>query len=130
MDSFDNVDFDICCHTYPNDKLLQHEIGRYQKKDAAVVIPIQTISFYNNCSGYPLCALARCHTYPNDKLLQHFIWDPDYEEKLSCHTYPNDKLLQLSLGDWSTTSKSCHTYPNDKLLQQSCLKDFEKVVWP
>ena len=37
----------FCCHTYPNDKLLQLLIPRYAEQHIQVIIPIQTISFYN-----------------------------------------------------------------------------------
>ena len=59
-----------------------------------VVIPIQTISFYNRRrAGFP------------DKFLKVVIpiqtisfYNPqkqnNYEKDISCHTYPNDKLLQ------------------------------------
>ena len=36
-----------CCHTYPNDKLLQPLVREYNTGKKTVVIPIQTISFYN-----------------------------------------------------------------------------------
>ena len=36
------------CHTYPNDKLLQHVLKRNLSLILVVVIPIQTISFYNS----------------------------------------------------------------------------------
>ena len=48
---------------------------------------------------------------------------------MSCHTYPNDRLLQLEGNLTKAHVESCHTYPNDRLLQQSCIKDFEEVVW-
>jgi len=35
-----------------------------------VVIPIQTISFYNPTWEFENYATVSCHTYPNDKLLQ------------------------------------------------------------
>ena len=35
-----------------------------------VVIPIQTISFYNSKGGAIKFSWECCHTYPNDKLLQ------------------------------------------------------------
>ena len=62
--------------------------------DEKVVIPIQTISFYNSSTLTGTAYGTSCHTYPNDKLLQHSIDDAD-SIKTSCHTYPNDKLLQL-----------------------------------
>ena len=59
-----------------------------------VVIPIQTISFYN-------------------------VQQTSVEgTRRSCHTYPNDKLLQLEKLQGETVLESCHTYPNDKLLQR------------
>ncbi len=59
-----------------------------------VVIPIQTISFYN--------MLAWVIAIPSNK---------------SCHTYPNDKLLQPEDNTGANCMMCCHTYPNDKLLQ-------------
>ena len=43
---------------------------RRKSKEKKVVIPIQTISFYNKTARRSHSALACCHTYPNDKLLQ------------------------------------------------------------
>ena len=45
------------CHTYPNDKLLQLKSSTLHLIPRTVVIPIQTISFYNqgcrrSCEGY------------------------------------------------------------------------------
>ena len=94
-----------CCHTYPNDKLLQRRYDGRQRYDDDVVIPIQTISFYNKI----------------DETDMFYFW--------SCHTYPNDKLLQPMAVGADFLFGSCHTYPNDKLLQHSYLKDFEEVVW-
>ena len=83
----------FCCHTYPNDKLLQL-----------------------NLDHYCLLRCISCHTYPNDKLLQlqdakdgdvlavviltltisfyNTIWQRLSKDIMRCHTYPNDKLLQ------------------------------------
>ena len=60
-----------------------------------VVIPIQTISFYNTAHLRYNFVATSCHTYPNDKLLQQTTTKV-VEKPTSCHTYPNDKLLQLS----------------------------------
>ncbi len=65
-----------------------------------VVIPIQTISFYNKKMVAEAAALS-CHTYPNDKLLQQ-DFDRNSAKKTSCHTYPNDKLLQLVGPLWGS----------------------------
>ena len=35
-----------------------------------VVIPTQTIGFYNGYNAFPLVFPKSCHTYPNDRLLQ------------------------------------------------------------
>ena len=61
---------DESCHTYPNDKLLQHKTIRVTDANGKVVIPIQTISFYNKNFKYYGYIKESCHTYPNDKLLQ------------------------------------------------------------
>ena len=104
------------CHTYPNDKLLQLMVSSVSSTLTSVVIPIQTISFYNRTSMLLIATTTSCHTYPNDKLLQpHQGWCP--RKVRSCHTYPNDKLLQRELLYLLYVFSSCHTYPNDKLLQ-------------
>ena len=48
------------CHTYPNDKLLQPFDAISPSFDEKVVIPIQTISFYNTIIGYE---------YPEDEVV-------------------------------------------------------------
>ena len=83
----------------------------------SVVIPIQTISFYNQPQPHAIPPPIGCHTYPNDKLLQPTIRSVAPSHVLCCHTYPNDKLLQREVSTDGGETWCCHTYPNDKLLQ-------------
>ena len=94
-----------------------NDLGTLSYEWADVVIPIQTISFYNDAANTSFAVTASCHTYPNDKLLQLSRPSNRDASDISCHTYPNDKLLQLSGVQGSWDSSGCHTYPNDKLLQ-------------
>ena len=56
-----------CCHTHPNDRLLQR---RYVDKETVlVVIPIQTTGFYNQ-NAVKRVHGGSCYTHPNDRLLQ------------------------------------------------------------
>ena len=70
-----------------------------------VVIPIQTISFYNT-SWLRVIRIMKV-VIPIQTISFY---------NSACHR----RRLVV---------QSCHTYPNDKLLQQSCIKDFEEVIW-
>jgi len=37
-----------CCHTYPNERLLQRQVFHNSHQKLFVVIPTQTIGFYNS----------------------------------------------------------------------------------
>ena len=82
-----------------------------------VVIPIQTIGFYNLARATGFAQDTCCHTYPNDRLLQRLR---------SMNSCVASWLSYLSKRQASTTRSqrfsegwlaSCHTYPNDRLLQ-------------
>ena len=129
------------CHTYPNDKLLQHQKNS-AKARCEVVIPIQTISFYNTITNTVKEYVPSCHTYPNDKLLQldgETLRDTNGHVVIPIQTisfYNEDNhgydinlfgvvipIQTISFYNKIPTSLvgvtlSCHTYPNDKLLQQ------------
>ena len=128
-----------CCHTYPNDKLLQQTVLAGQTV-VFVVIPIQTISFYNLMSRVdlftlkvviPIQTISFYNSPPPRKTSMPTVVIPiqtisfynsptkcTWKWKRSCHTYPNDKLLQHLVTMWTDLEMSCHTYPNDKLLQR------------
>ena len=83
------------CHTYPNDKLLQQRHARPPMVGENVVIPIQTISFYNLHKPRVVEALEVVIPI---QTISFYNTENIGKEKFtkSCHTYPNDKLLQLA----------------------------------
>ena len=93
-----------------------------------VVIPTQTIGFYNSTVSTENQPTKSCHTYPNDRLLQP-------QEYMSlvlncCHTPPNERLLQQSQELYHVCG-GCHTPPNERLLQlNKTIKQTWKVVIP
>ena len=108
---------EVGCHTYPNDKLLQ-PARLWILSFRWVVIPIQTISFYNGCSSsrgarqvvvIPIQTISfyNCDLYdiPEDLEVVIPIQTIGFYNMItasavgligSCHTYPNDRLLQHS----------------------------------
>ena len=78
---------------------------RNYNEENLVVIPIQTIDFYNIHGSRFINRNDCCHTYPNDRLLQP-AETVNGVTIVRCHTYPNDRLLQLSMSSLRVVTKS------------------------
>ena len=130
----------VCCHTAPNERLLQHISPRRMGCSLHVVIPLQMNGFYNRETPRPPSYLVCCHTAPNERLLQHIS-----PRRMGCSLHVviplqmngfyngnNNFNFQLQLvviplqmngfyNDPETQTgavcKSCHTAPNERLLQ-------------
>ena len=106
-----------CCHTYPNDRLLQLYFDNKNKDIEEVVIPIQTIGFYN--SAPPLVTLSVKVVIPIQTIgfYNSKGWRVTVEDFV---VIPIQTIGFYNAQD-SKTNKSAvgyHTYPNDRLLQQ------------
>ena len=129
-----------CCHTSPNERLLQQLLGlwcsykrtlsylskrkasttyfrRGKRKYSCVVIPLQTKGFYNLQKLIVTTQQLSCHTSPNERLLQRKNWALSSTKcsvviPLQTKGFYNSRCWEVKL-----VCLSCHTSPNERLLQ-------------
>ena len=108
----------LCCHTHPNDRLLQLIIEGVSREALRLSYPSKRQAS-TTCRRVPTrTLLVSCHTHPSDRLLQRWRFALDrYSVKLS---YPSKRQASTTCRRVPTRTLlvSCHTHPSDRLLQR------------